>query len=267
MTIDFEEEIKKLLLSHKNEYPERLYSAMEYAVLGGGKRIRPQLCFLSAQFCEVEEKKVLPLALAIECIHSYSLVHDDLPCMDNDTLRRNKPTVHVVYGEAMALLCGDALLNLAYETLFEAAEKDPELLPACKLIASCAGASGMVGGQAMEFDGTELTEEILYTLDGKKTGKLIEAATMAPALLSYAPKKITALSSYAKYAGLAFQLADDLLDAEKNEPTNFLTEIEKEKTLFVLSSLCRKTEDLLSKWGEKGDKLLSFFKLLAYRNH
>ena len=264
--IDLESEIKKILSSRKNEYSEQLYSAMEYALFGGGKRIRPTLCFLSAEFCDIDPNTVLPIAIAIEFIHSYSLVHDDLPCMDNDKIRRGKPTVHVVYGETMALLCGDALLNMAYEILFDVAQKNTELLPSCNLIATLAGASGMIGGQAMEFDGTILSEENLFVLDGKKTGKLIEAAVVCPALLSYSTDKISALSSYAKYAGLAFQLADDLLDAEKNEPSNFVTVIGKDRTLSLLASLRSKTESLLSVWGEKGKKLMDYFNLLAFRD-
>lgn len=266
MKIDFEKEVSNLLLERKNDYPALLYSAMEYAIMGGGKRIRPQLCFLAADFCDVDENKVLPLSLAIECIHSYSLVHDDMPCMDNDFLRRGKPTVHAKFGEAMALLCGDALLNLAYEILFEASNTDPDLLPSCRLIAQCAGASGMVGGQAMEFDGSELTEDVLYVLDGKKTGKLIECAILSSALLSHDPEKISTLSSYAKYAGLAFQLSDDLLDKDKSERSSFVTVSGVEKTKNILLSLTTKTERILKKWNEKGTDLLNFYNLLAFRN-
>ena len=266
-TIDFEKAIDDLLLSIKDSYPPKLFSAMEYAVKSGGKRIRPQLCFLSADFCDLPRESVLPLALAIELIHSYSLVHDDLPCMDNDTLRRGKPTVHVAFGEATALLVGDALLNLAYETLFSAAKENPDLLPACKLIAECAGGLGMIGGQAMEFENDSFTEDDLLILDKKKTGMLIKCAVLSPVYLSGSPEKISALSSFADYAGLAFQLADDLIDVDKEEKTSFVSVCGKEKTTSLLFSLQSKARMCLSKWPESNKDLLSFFDKLAFRNN
>ena len=266
MTNEIEEAIASLLSEIKQSYPDRLYSAIEYAVTSGGKRIRPTLCFLSADFCSVDRADVLPIALAIELIHSYSLIHDDLPCMDNDVIRRGKPTVHVAFGDATALLAGDALLNLAYETLFSAANKRPDILPACKLIADCAGGTGMIGGQAMEFENDTFSEEDLYILDRKKTGMLIKCAILAPALLSGSPEKISALSSFSDYAGLAFQLADDLIDEEKEEKTSFVTVCGKEKTKRTLLSLQEKAGRSLSKWPENNKKLLEFFDLLAFRN-
>ena len=261
---DFQREISGLISSLPDSSPT-LKKAVEYAVIDGGKRIRPSLCFLSAAFCDVPDKKVLPLALAIECIHSYSLIHDDMPCMDNDAIRRGKPTVHVKFGESMALLAGDALLNLAYEVLFSACVADPDLLPSCKLIADCAGADGMIGGQALEFDDPVVDEEFLYVLDGKKTGKLIECAVLSAALLSYDNKKISALSAFSGYAGLAFQLADDLLDQDKGEKTNFVTICGKEKTEELLNALYRKAERVLSPWAEDAADLLAFFRFLAFR--
>ena len=267
MTNEIEEAIASLLSEIKQNYPDRLYSAIEYAVTSGGKRIRPTLCFLSADFCQVDRKEVLPLALAIELIHSYSLIHDDLPCMDNDRVRRGKPTVHVAFGEATALLAGDALLNLAYEKLFSAANEHPEFLPACKLIADCAGGAGMIGGQAMEFENETFSEEDLFVLDRKKTGMLIKCAILAPALLSGSPKKISALSSFSDYAGLAFQLADDLIDEKKEEKTSFVTVCGKEKTEETLRSLRKKARISLAKWPEENKDLLNFFDQLAFRNN
>ena len=267
MKNDFEEALASLLSQIKPDYPEKLYSAMEYAVSSGGKRIRPTLCFLSADFCKVGREEVLPIALAIELIHSYSLIHDDLPCMDNDTVRRGKPTVHIAFGEATALLAGDALLNLAYEKLFSAANDHTELLPACKLIADCAGGSGMIGGQAMEFENETFSEEDLYVLDRKKTGMLIKCAILAPALLSGSPEKISALSSFSDYAGLAFQLADDLIDEKKEEKTSFITVCGKEKTEETLRSLRKKAQLSLAKWPEENKDLLQFFDQLAFRNN
>ena len=265
-TIDFEKAIDDLFLSIKENYPPKLFSAMEYAVKSGGKRIRPQLCFLSADFCDVPQDSVLPFALAIEFIHSYSLVHDDLPCMDNDVLRRGKPTVHAAFGEATALLVGDTLLNLAYETLFSAAKTDSDVLSACKLIAECAGGQGMIGGQALEFENDSFTENDLYVLDKKKTGMLIKCAVLSPAYLSGSPEKISALASFSDYAGLAFQIADDLIDVEKEEKTSFVNVCGKEKASSLLRSLRAKAYVSLAKWPDRNSELLSFFDKLAYRN-
>ncbi len=265
--IDFEKAINDLLLSIEKKYPPKLFSAIKYAVGSGGKRIRPTLCFLSADFCDVPRENALSFALAIELIHSYSLIHDDLPCMDNDVLRRGKPTVHVAFGEATALLAGDALLNLAFETLFSAAKTNSDLLPACELIAECAGGQGMIGGQSLEFENERFSEEDLFILDKKKTGMLIKCAILSPAYLSGSPEKSSALSSFADYAGLAFQLSDDLIDADKEEKTSFVTVCGKEKTKSILLSLREKARLALSKWPGENEALYAFFDKLAFRNN
>ncbi len=263
---NFEKDLSDLLLSVKHKYTPKLFEAMEYALKSGGKRIRPNLCFLSAEFCNVPRENVLPHALAIECIHTYSLIHDDMPCMDNDVLRRGKPTVHVKFGEAMALLAGDALMNLAYEILFRALENDQFILPSCQIIANAAGAEGMIGGQAMEFSFDDFNEERLIELDNKKTGGLIRSAVYAPSLQSHDYAKVQAMNSYGKYAGLAFQLADDLIDADKKEKTSYVTVCGKEKTIEMLNKLYDLTKKALSPWGKESEKLLDFFQLLAFRD-
>lgn len=193
--------------------------AARYSLLSGGKRIRPLLMLASSFMLNVDEEEVISYACAIEMIHTYSLIHDDLPCMDNDVLRRGVPTCHVQYSEAIALLAGDALLNSAYELLFEHCLcGDIGQLQAASFISRAAGINGMIGGQSIDItsDRECVTEEILYDMHNKKTGALIEASIMTPLFLSPDIKDFTrlkeALSSFAKHLGLSFQIKDDLLD-------------------------------------------------------
>ncbi len=201
--------------------------SVRYSLLAGGKRIRPLLSFAVADSLGTEvDDQLIELASVIEMIHNYSLIHDDLPAMDNDELRRGKPTNHMVYGEGMALLAGDALLNLAYEKLFSICLKNPEFLEIADLIAVSAGINGMVGGQSMDLTGTEFSQEegslaYLIKLQKLKTGALIQAAVLTGyhyARIKHAsqPEFCTELEDiykeYAEILGLEFQLRDDLLD-------------------------------------------------------
>ena len=192
--------------------PEPLLSAMKYAALGGGKRLRPALCFLGAEFAGGRAEDVVPFAVAIESIHCYSLVHDDLPAMDDDTLRRGKPTVHVAYGEGMAVLCGDALLNLAYETLFAAANT-PERVTAAGIIAKYAGVKGMVGGQCLDLGSDARDADGLLRVYYGKTSALLKAAlTSGAAACGASAAELDDLAVYAENLGAAFQIKDDILD-------------------------------------------------------
>lgn len=192
--------------------PEPLLSAMKYAALGGGKRLRPALCFLGAEFAGGRAEDVVSFAVAIESIHCYSLVHDDLPAMDDDTLRRGKPTVHVAYGEGMAVLCGDALLNLAYETLFAAANT-PERVTAAGIIAKCAGVKGMVGGQCLDLGSDARDADGLLRVYYGKTSALLKAAlTSGAAACGASAAELDDLAAYAENLGAAFQIKDDILD-------------------------------------------------------
>ena len=184
---------------------------MRYAVLGGGKRIRPLLAYAAGEFADADPAKVDASAAAVELIHAYSLVHDDLPCMDNDTLRRGKPTCHVAFGEATALLAGDALQSLAFALLGASGAS-------CATLAYAAGAPGMAGGQAIDLasSGTMLSLPELQTMHRMKTGALIRAAVRLGASCgrSLAREESAALDAYADAAGLAFQVVDDVLDVE-----------------------------------------------------
>ncbi|MCX7634811.1 MAG: polyprenyl synthetase family protein [Syntrophales bacterium] len=213
------EEALRNLFPEGREEPEVLYRAMRYSLLAGGKRIRPILCIASAESVGGDAETVLPAACALECIHTYSLIHDDLPAMDNDDLRRGKPASHRVFGEALAILAGDALLTEAFAILADhrrMAGVPPEtLLMVTREIAAATGAAGMVGGQVMDVTsaGTPGTDDLLVEMHRRKTGALIRVSVTTGALLcSAAPDVIVALRSYGEHLGLAFQIADDILN-------------------------------------------------------
>lgn len=201
--------------------PEKLREAMHYSLAAGGKRLRPVLCFAGAEAVGGGADAVMPAAVALEMIHTFSLIHDDLPSMDDDSLRRGKPTNHKVFGEATAILAGDALLAEAFYVLADARGTQPErLVAAIREIAGATGARGMTGGQVIDIEstGTTIGEAKLTRLHLYKTGALIRASVVAGAMLSGAEQdEIEALGSYGEAIGLAFQIADDLLDIEGDE--------------------------------------------------
>lgn len=205
--------------------PERLHAAMRYAVLEGGKRVRPLLAFAAGEVTRADAARLEIAAAAIEMIHAYSLVHDDLPCMDNDVLRRGKPTAHVEYDEATALLVGDALQALAFELLSaqRLADDPATQLEMVQLLASACGSHGMAGGQAIDLasTGKTLSAAELEFMHIHKTGALIRAAVRIGAACGV-PLETAAgegLDHYAKCVGLAFQVVDDLLDADASTAT------------------------------------------------
>lgn len=202
------------------ETPEgRVFEAMRYSVYAGGKRMRPLLVLASAELFGVEREQALRVAAALECVHVYSLIHDDLPAMDDDDMRRGKPSLHKAFDEATAILAGDALMTLAFEMLAdEATHPDPyvrtELVSA---LAKAAGGHGMVGGQMIDLSAAdhELDQQAIFRLQNMKTGALISFAAEAGAIMVHGSKQARAsLQGYARDLGLAFQIADDLLDVE-----------------------------------------------------
>lgn len=213
------------LLPSANVAPERLHDAMRYCVLGGGKRVRPLLAFAAGELSNADEERVTIAAAAVELIHAYSLVHDDLPCMDNDVLRRGKPTCHVEYDEAIALLVGDSLQSLAFQLMAEYRLADtPQMqLDMIKRLARAAGSRGMAGGQAIDLSsvGKMLSLPELEFMHIHKTGALIRAAVMLGACCGNGlnEKQLTSLDHFAKCIGLAFQVVDDVLDAEATTAT------------------------------------------------
>lgn len=205
-------------------YPA-IFDAMRYAVLGGGKRLRPALVLAFCQACGGDTAQAMPFACALEMIHNYSLVHDDLPCMDDDDLRRGRPTCHKVYGEAIAVLTGDALLNRAFEVVHTyglATGLPPQtVLAAAAVLSNASGVCGMIGGQVidMEAEGVDISEERLRMLQQRKTGALIMAACTLGCLLAgnATAAQQQAAQTYGASLGLAFQIQDDLLDIEGDE--------------------------------------------------
>ncbi len=205
------------------EGPEaRVVEAMRHSVFSGGKRLRPLLVLASAELFGVERSCALRVAAALECVHCYSLVHDDLPAMDDDDIRRGKPTVHIAYDEATAILAGDALLTLAFEILSDPkTHPDPAVrIELVSALAKASGAAGMVGGQMIDLSAADhdLNERDIFRLQNMKTGALISFAAEAGAIMAKASQKAYAsLQGYARDVGLAFQIADDLLDIEGDE--------------------------------------------------
>lgn len=204
-----------------NERAATLVEAMRYATLGGGKRIRALLAYAAGEFAHAEAADVDAAAVAVEMVHAYSLVHDDLPSMDDDTMRRGRPTCHVAFGEATALLAGDALQAQAFAVLGRAGWRDAGR--ACALLAEASGAAGMAGGQAIDLaaTGSAMSERDLETMHRLKTGALIRAAVRlgAAAGRPLDEEGERALDAYARAAGLAFQVVDDVLDVEGSTAT------------------------------------------------
>jgi farnesyl diphosphate synthase len=215
------EDVLSRLLPNTDLAPALLSQAMRYAVLDGGKRMRPLLAYAAGELTEAPPSLVDAAAAAVELIHAYSLIHDDLPCMDDDTLRRGKPTCHVAFGEATALLAGDALQALAFGVL--AGGRLPDGAAACALLAEAAGVHGMAGGQAIDLDsvGATLSPSQLETMHRMKTGALIRAAVRLGAACGrpLTGTEAAALDCYADAAGLAFQVVDDVLDVEGSAAT------------------------------------------------
>lgn len=214
------------LLTAPSEPLQRLYHAMHYSVMNGGKRIRPLLVFASCQALGGDVKDAYGAACAVELIHAYSLVHDDLPAMDDDDLRRGQPTTHKAFDEAYAILAGDALQSLAFDALSDEALSPiscQQRLDMLKVLSSAAGARGMVGGQAIDLSavGQAISIDTLELMHRHKTGALIEASVQLGAIASNAatPQALAALQQYAQAIGLAFQVQDDILDVTSDTQT------------------------------------------------
>ena len=233
---------ERLAASFRDREPMAdLYDAMEYSLLGGGKRIRPVLTLEACRMCGGTPEQALPFACAVEMVHTYSLIHDDLPCMDDDDLRRGKPTNHKIFGDATAVLAGDGLLTAAFETALEGSGGLPpeRVLAAAACLARAAGARGMVGGQALDMaaQGRAVSRSEVEYLQKKKTGALLSAAAeMGCIVAGGSEEDRAAVRRYAQKLGLAFQVRDDMLDVEGNEATlgkPVGSDQANEKTTFV----------------------------------
>jgi farnesyl diphosphate synthase len=262
----------------------RLIEAMRYAVLGGGKRLRPYLLMEAARLLGVAEEGALDAGAALECVHGYSLVHDDLPAMDDDKLRRGRPTVHIAFGEATAILAGDALLTLAFEILSRpSVHQDASMrVELVGLLAQAAGAHGMVGGQALDLaaEGQSVSAMEVSRMQAMKTGALFAFACDAGAVLGRAdPVAREALAAYAAAFGQAFQLADDLLDVEGDAAAMgkaAAKDVGRGKATLVallgidtarirLAALVEDAEAALAPFGEKAAALKEAARFVALR--
>ncbi len=260
-------------LPEKKGYQKTIYEAMEYSYMAGGKRLRPRFMMeVYKMFGGDDEKLVGPFMAALEMIHTYSLIHDDLPAMDDDDLRRGRKTSHIVYGEAMAILAGDALLNYAYETAAKAFDisKDEKVIKAYRVLARKAGVYGMVGGQVVdvERDGVASDEEMLRFIYELKTAALLEAAFMIGGILAGADDEtVKMLENIASDVGIAFQIQDDILDVtgdadvigkpvnsdEKNNKTTFVSFVGLEKSKELVNEYSIRAISLLEQLKGAGD--------------
>nr|WP_276576111.1 farnesyl diphosphate synthase [Oceanirhabdus seepicola] len=224
----------------KGTHESRIYESMEYSIVNGGKRIRPILAILTYELYKNDIEEILPMACAIEMIHTYSLIHDDLPCMDDDDLRRGKPTNHKVYGEGLAVLAGDGLLNEAFNVMLKEVTKNGEKhLEAATILGDASGVNGMIGGQVVDIlsENKDISFEELSFIHAKKTGALLKSAILVGASIGGAPKaELEILSEFGSKIGLAFQIIDDILDVvgdEKKVGKNLRTDSSREKNTYV----------------------------------
>jgi Geranylgeranyl pyrophosphate synthase len=293
---DYKKIIDEKILSFMpdiNEKSEILEKSMAYSLKAGGKRIRPVILLAACQFADennqVGLEKCLPFALAIEYIHTYSLIHDDLPAMDDDTLRRGKPTNHVVFGEDMAILAGDGLLNSAFEIMIretlrenEDREMTKRMLNAMNSIATAAGCKGMVAGQVsdVQSEGKSVSNEMLDYINERKTGAMIVGAIQAGGYIGGADEKsIDDLTRYAENIGLAFQIRDDILDVigdEKQLGKNIGSDKRQDKSTYVtvhglryseekLAKITNKAIEFMKKYGDRGKFFMYLAEKLALR--
>ena len=241
-----------------------LYEAMRYSLLAGGKRLRPIFAFDFCRMCGGDWKKAAPFAAAVEMIHTYSLIHDDLPSMDNDDFRRGRPTNHKVYGEAMAILAGDALLTDAFALCTTAEVQDPKAIGfAVGVLSECAGSLGMVGGQVLDIlaESRLLTEEEVIAIQSRKTGALINAACVLGVIAAGGTdEQIEAASRFAACLGLAFQIRDDMLDViGTQEEMGKGVGTDANKNTFVKLYGLPKCEELVQKYTAIAIDALSAF--------
>lgn len=283
---DLKQEINLYLKNYFNDrddYNKLIYDAQSYSLNIGGKRVRPILALLTYNCYKEDLDKALKMACAIEMIHTYSLIHDDLPCMDDDDLRRGEPTNHKVYGEGIAVLAGDALLNEAMILLMEnGIDNGLKGLKASLEISKASGAEGMIGGQVVDIisEGKNISIDELKYMHLKKTGELIRASIVSGAILGEAPKEdIELLNEFGEKLGLVFQIKDDLLDVVGNEQKlgkKVHADMEKDKTNFVsvygieeCKKMCGKITDecieLLKNLTVNSDNLIELTKNLLKR--
>lgn len=272
-------------LSSMDYYP-RLNEAIQYSINAGGKRLRPVLMMQCAKMLGLSIDAIMPMAIAIEMIHTYSLIHDDLPCMDDDDLRRGKPTNHKVFGEDIAVLAGDGLLNLAMETALSgySITYGENYVKAVKYLFECSGPSGMIGGQVIDIEHTGKFQSLenLKIMHRKKTGALFNACCMCPALILDSNSDIiSCLLEYSNYLGLLFQVKDDILDVigdqeqmgktigkdEANDKSTFISLLGLQESIQYSIDIAEKATKPLAKFEGKNEFLLGLVDYILERNN
>ena len=264
---------------------ELMLKAMAYSLENGGKRIRPMLTLEFCRVCGGDFMKALPLAVGVEMIHTYSLIHDDLPCMDDDDMRRGKPSSHKVFGEANALLAGDSLLTLAFETVLSAPALSGEAKAKAGLeLAKAAGCSGMIAGQVMDLanEGRAAALDEVKATDRRKTGELIRVSAVLGCIAANADEeKIKAAEKYCENIGLAFQIVDDILDVtsyeetlgkpigsdSENEKSTYVSLLGLEESSHYASELTENAKKSLEIFGSEGEFLLELADRLSDRKN
>ncbi|OCL26977.1 polyprenyl synthetase [Orenia metallireducens] len=272
-------------LPNQETHPARLHESMRYSVLAGGKRLRPILVLEAAKLIGANEDDILEAACALEMIHSYSLIHDDLPCMDDDDFRRGKPTNHKVFGEAIAVLAGDSLLTYAFELMTEIKNVSADkVLLAIRELAKASGNRGMVGGQVADImaEGRNIDSDELEYIHTHKTGALLKASVRIGAILAGATdEELAALTTYAKEIGLGFQIVDDILDIEgdaKKLGKDIGSDLDRDKATFpaiygleeskkMASATCKRAKEALSIFGEDAKLLLQLADYIIEREY
>ncbi len=270
----------------EKEYPSIIFEAMRYSVFAGGKRLRPVLLFSACEALDGDIKKAIPFACAIEMIHSYSLIHDDLPAMDNDDYRRGMLTSHKKFGEAIAILAGDGLLHHAFEIMSDACVKycSNETVKAMQAIAHGAGVFGMLSGQVTDVisEGKQIDEKTMYFIHKNKTAAMLQGALKAGTLLAGGTEQqVKMMEQAGEKIGVAFQIADDILDVtstfqelgkpvhsdEKNEKNTFVTMYGIEASQKMVETLSEEAITIFQKFGEKADFLIELTQYLMKRKN
>ena len=262
---------------------DELIEAMRYSLMAGGKRLRPLLVLEFCRVCGGDAIKALPFACAVEMIHTYSLIHDDLPCMDDDDLRRGRPSCHKVYGEDVALLAGDALQSLAFETVAKADLPADRIVSAVGSLSSFCGMHGMVGGQMMDIshDGNKPSVEEIIKVYSLKTSALLKTACEMGCFAAGMPEYRLAADEFAENLGLAFQIRDDILDVigdqsligkavgsdDKNDKSTVVARLGLEKANQMVSDYSNKACAALACFGEEAADLIELTKYLVMRDH
>jgi geranylgeranyl pyrophosphate synthase len=265
---------------------EHLFAAMRYSTFNGGKRIRPALCFAAAEAVASCDSNTAKVAAAVEMIHAYSLIHDDLPAMDNDDLRRGKPTCHIQFDEATAILAGDGLQSLAFQQLTELSDIPPQTtVELIAILSKLGGCSGMVAGQAIDLAATATALDLqqLKTMHAHKTGALIEASVVMGALATAqaTEEQLSALKEFSRAIGLAFQIQDDILDVESsteqlgkqqgsdasNQKSTYTSILGLEQARSEAAALYQQSMQALDIFADKADGLRDIADFIIKRNH